>query len=134
MTRKIVSLMLAAVLLLLSCCVAATASAATDTAALVASKIPSRQWQFDVTFPDWKGSINTSFAVNNRIGFFGYAGQGVLYLQPDKNCGAFSLFVNGTRVSTESAEPGTSYMRSLSNGDERKTERCRAVEIRTADH
>ena len=115
MTRKIVSLMLAAVLLLLSCCVTTTAkSAATDTAALAASKIPSWQWQLDVTFPDWKGSINTSFAVNNRIGFYCYAGQGVLYLQPDKNCGAFSLYVNGTRVSTKNAVPGTSYKLNIS--------------------
>jgi hypothetical protein len=103
----------AAVLLLLSCCVTATAkSAATDTAALAASKIPSWQWQLDVTFPDWKGSINTSFAVNNRIGFYCYAGQGVLYLQPDKNCGAFSLYVNGTRVSTKNAVPAQAGRRS----------------------
>ena len=110
MFRKMISVLLAAVVILLPLCLTATAkSAAAGTPALVTANIPSRQWQLDVTFPDWKGSINTSFAVNNRIGFYSYAGQGVLYLQPDRNCGSFALYVNGARISTKNAVPGTAY-------------------------
>ncbi len=114
--RRAVSVLLAAVLLLLQLSFAAAAkSTAARAPKLVASAIPSRQWQLDVTFPDWKGSINTSFAVNNRIGFYGYAGQGTLYLQPDSDCSSFALYVNGTRVSTKKAVPGTAYKLNISS-------------------
>lgn len=112
--RRTIAVLLATVLLLLQVFCFASAKS-TVSAALTPSKIPSRQWQLDVTFPDWKGSINTSFAVNNRIGFYGYAGQGTLYLQPDRDCGAFSLYINGTSVNTKNAVPGSSYKLNLSN-------------------
>ena len=112
--RRTIVVLLATVLLLLQVFCFASAKS-TVSAALTPSKIPSRQWQLDVTFPDWKGSINTSFAVNNRIGFYGYAGQGTLYLQPDRDCGAFSLYINGTSVNTKNAVPGSSYKLNLSN-------------------
>ena len=116
MLRKTISLLLAAVVMLLPLCVPATAkSAVTSAPALAAANIPARQWQLDVTFPDWKGSINTSFAVNNRIGFYSYASQGVLYLQPDQDCSSFALYINGTRISTKNAVPGTSYKLNISS-------------------
>ncbi len=37
-------------------------------------------WQTDVTFPDWRGSINSCYAINNRVGFYGYEGQGRIYV------------------------------------------------------
>ena len=114
MTRRTVAVLLAMVLVLLQISFAASAKSAAS-AALVPSKIPSRQWQLDVTFPDWKGSINTSFAVNNRIGFYGYAGQGTLYLQPDPDCSSFALYINGTRINTKKAVPGTAYKLNLSD-------------------
>ena len=113
--RKTVAILLAVMLVLLQISFAAAAKSTAGAApVLVQAKIPSRQWQLDVTFPDWKGSINTSFAVNNRIGFYCYAGQGTLYLQPDQDCGAFSLYVNGTRVNTKNAVPGTAYKLNIS--------------------
>ena len=94
MKKRILSIVLAVLILMLPLGLTAAAkTTAADTPRLVAAKIPTRQWQLDVTFPDWKGSINTSFAVNNRVGFYGYAGQGTLYLQPDKQCGAVLLFI-----------------------------------------
>ena len=110
--RKTVSIVLALVLVLLQISFAAAAKTASPK--LIATTIPSRQWQIDVTFPDWKGSINTSFAVNNRIGFYSYAGQGVLYLQPDRDCSSFALYINGTRVNTKGAVAGTAYKLNIS--------------------
>ena len=110
--RKTVSIVLALVLVLLQ--ISFAAAAKTTSPKLIATTIPLRQWQIDVTFPDWKGSINTSFAVNNRIGFYSYAGQGVLYLQPDLDCSSFALYINGTRVNTKGAVAGTAYKLNIS--------------------
>ena len=112
--RKMSAVLLAAVLILLQVSFAATAKTSAAAPALVPSKIPAQQWQLDVKFPDWKGSINSSFAVNNRVGFYGYAGQGVLYLQPDRDCSAFALYINGTRVNTKSAAAGNAYKLNIS--------------------
>ncbi|MBR3552065.1 MAG: penicillin binding protein PBP4B [Clostridia bacterium] len=116
MKKKAVSILLIVILILLQCGAATTAkdAAAARLPKLVPAKIPARQWQLDVTFPDWKGSVNTAFAINNRVGFYGYAGQGVLYLQPDKDCGVFSLYLNGKRVPTKGAVPGTAYKLNMS--------------------
>ena len=115
MFRKTLSMLLAVVLTLSLLCVAAAAkSAEAGAPALVPANIPSHQWQLDVPFPDWKGNINTSFAVNNRIGFYGYAGQGTLYLQPDRDCSSFALYINGTRINTKKAVSGTAYKLNIS--------------------
>ena len=116
MNKRMLSILLAVLILVLPLgFTAAAKTTAADAPKLVPSKLPSRQWQLDLSFPDWKGSINTSFAVNNRVGFYGYAGQGTLYLQPDKNCEAFSLYLNGRRVSTQGAVPGTAYKLNISS-------------------
>ena len=60
--------------------------------------LPSGDWQRDVTFPDWEGSVDNSLPVNSSIGFFGYHGQGKIFLVSDENVESFTLYVNGKRV------------------------------------
>ncbi len=63
------------------------------------AKLPAEaQWQLDVRFPDWRGSINQNFAINNRISFYGYRGQGELYVAGEEDCGEFSIFINDRKI------------------------------------
>ena len=77
--------------------------------------LPSAQWQLDVTFPDWKGTPHSSLAINNRIGFYSYKGQGKLYLCCDEDCESFSLYLNGKRVNTEKLTAGKTWLADISD-------------------
>ena len=76
--------------------------------------LPEAQWQLDVTFPDWMGKVHSSLAVNNRIGFYGYSGQGKMYLSCDENCSSFALYINGKSVSTKGMEAGRTWLLDIS--------------------
>lgn len=75
---------------------------------------PEAEWQLDVTFPDWKGDVNAAFAINNRVGFYGYEGQGKLDLLPDEKCDGFSLYVNGKKLDTSTLAKGKEYVADIS--------------------
>lgn len=75
---------------------------------------PEAEWQLDVTFPDWKGDVNAAFAVNNRVGFYCYEGQGKLYLSPDEKCDGFSIYVNGEKLDTGILVNGKEYVADIS--------------------
>ncbi|MCR5762250.1 MAG: DUF1343 domain-containing protein [Treponema sp.] len=64
-------------------------------------------WQEDVSFPDW--IYTTNFSANNSIAFNYYSGQGKIFVTVSKECKAFSLYVNGRKIKTESLLPGNSY-------------------------
>ncbi len=76
--------------------------------------LPEAQWQLDVTFPDWMGKVHSSLAVNNRIGFYGYSGQGKMYLSCDEKCSSFALYINGKSVSTKAMEAGRTWLLDIS--------------------
>ena len=72
------------------------------------------EWQLDVTFPDWKGDISSEFAINNCVDFYGYSGQGQVYLECDDEVSDFELFINGGKIDVSSAEAGKSYLADVS--------------------
>ncbi|MCR5487409.1 MAG: penicillin binding protein PBP4B [Lachnospiraceae bacterium] len=77
--------------------------------------IPDSEWQLDVSFPDWKGNISSTYAINNCVGFTAYRGQGKLYLECDPDVEGFDLFVNGKKIDTSSAGAGGSYSADISS-------------------
>jgi len=69
-------------------------------AVLRVSEIPARDWQKTAVFPDWKGYPDNTLAMNSMISFYGYHGQGQVFLDVSEETESFSLYVNG-----EKAEP-----------------------------
>ena len=69
-------------------------------------------WQYDITFPDWQD--RSSQCANNRLGFYGYSGQGIVYICPDDNAGDYSLYINDIRIDTSSMENGKTYALDIS--------------------
>lgn len=65
------------------------------------------EWQYDITFPDWQD--RSSYAANNRLGFYTYSGQGEIYVTLDAGCGDFTLYINDRKIDTSKMKAGTSY-------------------------
>ena len=84
-------------------------------AAFEAVQLPDSEWQTDVTFPDWKETRSSNYAANNRIGFYGYKGQGRIYVTADDDCGGFSLYINETKLDTSGVKPGGTYTADISS-------------------
>ncbi len=64
------------------------------------------RWQYDVSFPDWQD--RSMYGANNRLGFYGNAGQGKIYLTP-KETSAFALYINDVKIDTSSMQSGKTY-------------------------
>jgi CubicO group peptidase (beta-lactamase class C family) len=63
-------------------------------------------WQSEVKFPDWKGWVDNTLAMNSMYSFDGYKGQGKLYLTIDKDVQSFDLFINNSKVNTVEMKSG----------------------------
>ena len=83
--------------------------------AIVEATVPDNEWQLDVTFPDWRGDISSTYPINNCTGFLGYSGQGRIYLECDEDVSDFELFVNGRKIDVSPAAPGRSYSADVSS-------------------
>ena len=59
------------------------------------------EWQGQVTFPDWKGYTDDTLAMNSMYSFFGYHGQGCIYIQAEEEVTDFRMYVNGNPLDTE---------------------------------
>ena len=57
---------------------------ATDVAVTKMDKMISGTWQAEVKFPDWKGWVDNTLAMNSMYSFDGYKGQGKLYFTIDE--------------------------------------------------
>ena len=68
--------------------------------------IPDYQWQKTAVFPDWKGYVDDTLAMNSMLSFHTWHGQGAIYLRVGEQVERFFLFVNGVRVDTRGAAPG----------------------------
>ena len=77
--------------------------------------IPDFEWQLDVTFPDWRGDISSTYPINNSVGFYGYSGQGQIYLECDEDVTGFDLYLNGKKIDVTIARFGKSYLVDASN-------------------
>ena len=63
-------------------------------------QLPDTGLQTIATFPDWKGYVDNTLALNCTCGFFGYHGQGRLYIVTHEKIESFRLYVNGRSIDT----------------------------------
>lgn len=69
--------------------------------------LPDAGWQGQVTFPDWKGYTDDTLAMNSMYTFFGYHGQGTIYVQCADQVETFHMYVNGQPVDTSEIPAGS---------------------------
>ena len=79
---------------------------ATDVAVTKMDKMISGTWQAEVKFPDWKGWVDNTLAMNSMYSFDGYKGQGKLYFTVDEKVESFDLFVNNVKVNSSKMKNG----------------------------
>lgn len=58
------------------------------------ASLPEASWQVSASFPDRRGNIDDTLAMNSILSFDGYADQGELYLCIDEGVDAFDLYIN----------------------------------------
>ena len=63
-------------------------------------------WQAEISFPDWKGYIDDTLAMNSMYSFDGVKDQGKLYFTIDDSIEGFELFVNNKKVDTSKMKNG----------------------------
>ena len=68
--------------------------------------LPEAGWQYTVQFPDWKGYVDDTLAMNSMFSFHFYHGQGTLYLEVAPGVTGFNLYVNGVKFDTAAAGVG----------------------------
>ena len=68
--------------------------------------IPEGTWQAEVTFPDWKGYIDDSLAMNSMYSFDSYKDQGKIYLNVNEDVEEYDLFVNNVKINTDDIKKG----------------------------
>ncbi|GEM_PF-6872975 len=73
------------------------------------------EWQAKVTFPDWKGYTDDTLAMNSMYSFFGYHGQGVIYLKSKEALKSLRLYVNGIRIDTAAVGGGGGFSVDISS-------------------
>lgn len=71
--------------------------------------VPEYQFQKSVEFPDWQGNVDNSLPTNCAIGFFGYEGQGSVFLKFGRVADIFTVYINGHRADLSSVRPDQSY-------------------------
>ena len=69
--------------------------------------IPSFQWLREASFPDRLTEIDDTLAMNSTLSFFGYTGQGILYLESDPSVESFDLYIDSHKV--EEIQTGKTY-------------------------
>ena len=69
-------------------------------------KIVEGTWQAEVKFPDWKGYIDDTLAMNSMYSFDGYEDQGKLYFTVGEKVESFDLFINNKKVNTKKMKNG----------------------------
>lgn len=63
-------------------------------------------WQGEPVFPNWKGYVDDTLAMNHMYTFVGYAGQGTLCVEPEAGVTGFNLFVNNRQINTVAMAAG----------------------------
>ncbi len=85
----------------------ANAEGGTATPALVPlDALPEAGWQYTVQFPDWKGYLDDTLAMNSMFSFRFYHGQGTIYLDVAEGVTGFNLYVNGVKCDTSGVGAG----------------------------
>ena len=68
--------------------------------------IASGTWQAELKFPDWKGYVDDTLAMNSMYSFDGCKDQGKLYFTVGENVESFDLFINNKKVNTKNMKNG----------------------------
>lgn len=76
---------------------------------VTAATLPSGGWQAKPTFPDWAGYVDDTLAMNGMYTFYGYSGQGTLYLCPAAGVTSFAFFINNHSVDTSRMAAGGAW-------------------------
>ncbi len=74
-----------------------------------ADSVPEGEWQTEAVFPDRRGKIDDTLALNSIAGFDFFSGQGKMYVSVSENVTSFDLYVNDSRVDTSEAIAGNVY-------------------------
>ncbi|MBR3018525.1 MAG: serine hydrolase [Clostridia bacterium] len=83
------------------------------------ARLPDGTWQKIASFPDWKGEVDNSLAMNSMIGFLGYRGQGTIWLDIAPEVKGFQLYINSDAYETNALGAGVhrlDYSASAVNG------------------
>ena len=98
--QRMLSLVLAAVLSLSLACPAFAAGGAQPVA------LPDQDWQGAVTFPDWKGYVDDTLAMNSLYSFTCFRDQGELYVTPAEGVTSLSTMPRLTPPAWGRGAPG----------------------------
>ena len=63
-------------------------------------------WQSEIKFPDWKGWVDNTLAMNSMYSFDGYKGQGKLYLTVSEDVTDLDVFINNAKVDASQLKHG----------------------------
>ena len=94
------------ILNLFGCCFASGKSTESVSPQSAETTLPDAQWQAQISFPDWKGYTDDTLAMNSMCSFFGYHGQGKIYLRVSGNVESFKLYVNDNSIDTSAMTAG----------------------------
>ncbi|MCR4907227.1 MAG: penicillin binding protein PBP4B [Lachnospiraceae bacterium] len=72
-------------------------------------RLPEWEWQAKTVFPDRRGKIDDTLAMNSLLSFEGYHGQGKLFFSPSETVSSFKMYVNNREVDTSSLTAETIY-------------------------
>lgn len=96
-------------LILLILLVSCTSSFSAQRSITKINSLPLGDWQKTVKFPDWRGKVDDTLALNSMISFHFWHGQGKAYVQTGDKTKRFNMFINGTRISTSNVNPKGIY-------------------------
>lgn len=82
---------------------------------VTAASLPAGGWQAQPTFPDWAGYVDDTLAMNGMYTFYGYSGQGTLYVCPAAGVTSFAFFVNNHSVDTSRMSAGGTWAVDISS-------------------
>lgn len=97
MKKRVLSLAMA-LALVLSLAPAAFAAELPELTVTQETELPARDWQKTASFPDWKGYTDNTLALNSTVSFYGYHGQGRLFVEVAEETESFNLYVNGVKA------------------------------------
>lgn len=80
-----------------------------------AETLPEQDWQVSAVFPDWKGNVDDTLAMNSICSFDYFSGQGYAYVTLNEQVKGFRLFVNNSEIDTTSMKPGETYRMDISD-------------------
>ena len=63
-------------------------------------------WQGEIKFPNWRGYVDDSLALNSMYSFDGYKDQGEIYITIDKKVKDYDLFINNKKINTKDMKNG----------------------------